>query len=190
MGYAVAAAARLRGADVALVSGPTGLPVPSGVEVVRVRSAAEMKDAVLRLYPSADIVVKAAAVSDYRPASAAAGKIKRGSGDATLTLVPNDDILALLGSRKTGQILIGFAAETGNVVDNAKDKMSRKNLDLIVANDVSEGVFGRDSATVHIIRPSGQDEVLLEQPKGVIADRILDIARELVAARRAATVRE
>ena len=190
MGYAVAAAARLRGADVALVSGPTGLPVPSGVEVVRVRSAAEMKDAVLRLYPSADIVVKAAAVSDYRPASAAARKIKRGPGDATLTLVPNDDILALLGSRKTGQILIGFAAETGNVVDNAIDKMSRKNLDLIVANDVSEGVFGRDSATVHIIRPSGQDEVLREQPKGVIADHILDIARELVAARRAATVRE
>jgi phosphopantothenoylcysteine decarboxylase/phosphopantothenate--cysteine ligase len=98
--------------------------------------------------------------------------------------------LALLGSRKTGQILIGFAAETGNLVDNARDKMSRKNLDLIVANDVSEGVFGRDSATVHIIRPSGQDEALREQPKGVIADRILDIARELVAARGPATVKE
>lgn len=190
MGYAVAAAARLRGAEVALVSGPTGLPAPSGVEVVRVRSAAEMKEAVLRLYPAADIVVKAAAVSDYRPPSPAARKIKRGPGDATLTLVLNDDILALLGSRKTRQILIGFAAETGHVVENAKEKMIRKNLDLIVANDVSEGVFGRDSATVQIINRSGEDEILSEQPKAVIANRILDIARELVAARGPATVKE
>ena len=188
MGYAVAAAARRRGAEVMLISGPTELPAPSGVEVVQVRSASEMQEAVLRRYPSADIVVKAAAVSDYRPASPAARKIKRGAGPTTLDLVPNEDILALLGSRKRGQILIGFAAETGNVVDSAREKMARKNLDLIVANDVSEGVFGRDAATVHIIGASGRDEILLEQPKSVIADRILDIAGEMVGARGPATV--
>ncbi len=190
MGYAVAEAARRRGADVVLVSGPTGLPAPSGVEIVRVRSAREMQEAVLRFFPPADIVVKAAAVSDYRPASPSVRKIKRGPERTALDLVPNDDILALLGSRKVRQILIGFAAETGSVVDNARQKMTRKNLDLIVANDVSEGVFGRDEATVHIIGKSGEDEILLEQPKAVIADRILDIARALAAARASATARE
>jgi phosphopantothenoylcysteine decarboxylase/phosphopantothenate--cysteine ligase len=190
MGYAVAAAARRRGAEVVLISGPTELPAPSGVEVVRIRSAREMQDAMLRLFSSADIIVKAAAVSDYRPASPAERKMKRGPDPTTLDLVPNDDILALLGSRKSSQILIGFAAETGNVVDSAREKMVRKNLDLIVANDVSEGVFGKDSATVHIIGAQGKDEILLEQPKSVIADRILDIARELFAARGPATVTE
>ena len=186
MGYAIAAAARQRGASVVLVSGPTALPSPPGVEVVRVRSASEMKEAVLRFYPAADIVVKAAAVSDYRPASASARKVKRGSGNAVLDLIPNEDILALLGSRKSSQVLIGFAAETGDVVANAREKLIRKNLDLIVANDVSEGVFGEDSATVHILRPSGIHEILREQSKLAIANRILDVARELVSARSCA----
>jgi phosphopantothenoylcysteine decarboxylase/phosphopantothenate--cysteine ligase len=186
MGYAIAAAARQRGASVVLVSGPTALPSPPGVEVVRVRSASEMKEAVLRFYSAADIVVKAAAVSDYRPASASARKVKRGPGNAVLDLIPNEDILALLGSRKSSQVLIGFAAETGDIVTNAREKLIRKNLDLIVANDVSEGVFGEDSATVHILRPSGIHEILREQSKLAIANRILDVARELVSARSSA----
>ena len=186
MGYAVATAARLRGASVVLVSGPTALPAPPGIEVVRVQSASEMKEAVLRFYPSADIVVKAAAVSDYRPVSSAARKMKRGPENLTLDLTPNDDILALLGSRKSSQVLIGFAAETGDIVDNAREKLIRKKLDLIVANDVSKRVFGEDSATVHIISPSGEDEILREQSKLAIANRILDIAQGLVAARGSA----
>lgn len=186
MGYAVAAAARLRGARVVLVSGPTSLTVPPGVEVVQVRSATDMKEAVLRHFPSADIVVKAAAVSDYRPASSANRKIKRGPEAVTLTLVPNDDILALLGEQKRHQVLIGFAAETGAVADSARQKMIRKNLDLIVANDVSDGVFGQDSATVHILSASGEGEILRAQSKRTIAGRILDIARGLVDARRSA----
>jgi len=186
MGYAVATAARLRGAAVVLVSGPTALAAPPGIEVVRVQSASEMKEAVLRFYPSADIVVKAAAVSDYRPVSSAARKMKRGPENLTLDLTPNDDILALLGSRKSSQVLIGFAAETGDIVDNAREKLIRKKLDLIVANDVSKRVFGEDSATVHIISPSGEDEILREQSKLAIANRILDIAQGLVAARGSA----
>jgi phosphopantothenoylcysteine decarboxylase/phosphopantothenate--cysteine ligase len=184
MGYAVAAAAKLRGATVVLVSGPTSLAAPSGIEVVQVRSAGEMKEAVLRHYPSADIVVKAAAVSDYRPASPATRKIKRGAEAGTLSLVPNDDILALLGEQKKHQVLIGFAAETGSIDDNARQKLIRKNLDLIVANDVSAGVFGQDSATVHILAPAGESEVLSGQSKRAIANRILDIARGLVDTRR------
>jgi phosphopantothenoylcysteine decarboxylase/phosphopantothenate--cysteine ligase len=184
MGYAVAAAAKLRGATVVLVSGPTSLAAPSGIEVVQVRSAGEMKEAVLRHYPSADIVVKAAAVSDYRPASPATRKIKRGAEAGTLSLVPNDDILALLGEQKKHQVLIGFAAETGSIDDNARQKLIRKHLDLIVANDVSAGVFGQDSATVHILAPAGESEVLSGQSKRAIANRILDIARGLVDTRR------
>jgi phosphopantothenoylcysteine decarboxylase/phosphopantothenate--cysteine ligase len=183
MGYAVASAARLRGAAVVLVSGPTALPAPAGVEIVQVRSASEMKEAVLRVYPSADIVVKAAAVSDYRSASPATRKIKRGPESMTLALTPNDDILALLGDQKKTQVLIGFAAETGDIADKARGKMMRKNLDLIVANDVSDGVFGQDSATVHIMNPSGESEILRDQSKLAIANRILDIALGLVAAR-------
>lgn len=185
MGYAVAAAASLRGASVTLVSGPTGLPVPAGVEAVHVRSAREMQDAVLRLFPSVDVVVKAAAVSDYRPVSPATRKIKRQSEDVSLALTPNDDILALLGAQKKTQVLIGFAAETGDTAGNAREKMIRKNLDLIVANDVSSGVFGQDSATVQIMWRSGENEILRDQPKVVIANRILDVARELIAARGA-----
>jgi phosphopantothenoylcysteine decarboxylase/phosphopantothenate--cysteine ligase len=184
MGYAVAAAAKLRGATVVLVSGPTSLAAPSGIEVVQVRSAGEMKESVLQHYASADIVVKAAAVSDYRPASPATRKIKRGAEAVTLPLVPNEDILALLGEQKKHQVLIGFAAETGSIDDNARQKLIRKHLDLIVANDVSAGVFGQDSATVHILGPAGESEVLRGQSKRAIANRILDIARGLVDARR------
>lgn len=179
MGYAVAEAARCRGAEVYLVSGPTSLNAPSGVKFIQVRSAAQMKDAVLKLYPDMDIVVKAAAVADYRPSETAGQKLKKKHEDASLPLVPTDDILEMLGSEKKGQILVGFAAETERLLEAARDKMSRKNLDLIAANDVSSGVFGSDMSTVHILSRTGEPVTLREQTKLSIAGRILDMAADI-----------
>jgi phosphopantothenoylcysteine decarboxylase/phosphopantothenate--cysteine ligase len=176
MGYAVAQAAQQRGAEVFLVSGPTNLEAPLGVQRVPVRSAAQMKEAVLRLYSTVDIVVKAAAVADYRPSETAAQKIKKGNEGKTLVLERTDDILAQLGKEKKGQYLIGFAAETEHVMDHAQEKLKRKNLDLLVANDVSNGVFGEDSATVHIIDSTGKTITLQTQSKMTIAGKILDLA--------------
>ena len=178
MGYAVAEASLRRGAEVHLVSGPTNLQVPNGARLIRVRSAAEMKDAVLKLYPHADIVVKAAAVADYRPVKMAQQKLKKKKEEVGLHLVPTDDILEMLGKQKKGQVLVGFAAETEHLVESARDKMKRKNLDFMVANDVSSGVFGLDTSTVHILSNSGEPEVLEGQTKQAIADRILDIIVE------------
>ncbi|MCL2877560.1 MAG: bifunctional phosphopantothenoylcysteine decarboxylase/phosphopantothenate--cysteine ligase CoaBC [Acidobacteria bacterium] len=174
-GYAVAAAAARRGAKVFLVSGPTGLSAPAGVELIPVRTAAEMKDAVLSLYDKADIVVKAAAVADYRPVTAAAQKIKKGDDERTLTLERTDDILAILGKRKKKQFLAGFAAETENLLESARKKLREKNLDLIVANDVSHGVFGEDSSTVHFIVPDGEPVTLEARPKTEIAEKLLEL---------------
>ena len=174
MGYAVAAAAARRGATVFLVSGPTGLSASAGVELIPVRTAAEMKDAVLSLYEEADIVIKAAAVADYRPVTVAAQKIKKSDGERTLTLERTDDILAILGARKKKQFLTGFAAETENVLESAREKLRKKNLDLIVANDVSHGVFGEDSSTVHFITPDGAPVTLQALPKTEIAEKLLD----------------
>jgi phosphopantothenoylcysteine decarboxylase / phosphopantothenate---cysteine ligase len=178
MGYAVAETARRRGAEVFLVSGPTSLKATSGVMLISVRSAAEMKEAVLSLYPEMDIVVKAAAVADYRPAEAAEQKIKKGKGDKVLHLVRTEDILEILGKEKKKQILVGFAAETEHLMESARDKLARKNLDLIVANDVSKGVFGEDSSTVHILSRNGETVTLQDQTKLAIAGRILDLALE------------
>ncbi|HSW39825.1 MAG TPA: bifunctional phosphopantothenoylcysteine decarboxylase/phosphopantothenate--cysteine ligase CoaBC, partial [Acidobacteriota bacterium] len=132
MGYAVACAARRRGAEVVLISGPTSLPSPAGVTTVRVRSAEQMKEAVLRFFPSMDIVVKAAAVADYRPAERHDRKIKKGREAMTLRLEPTDDILALLGVEKKRQVLVGFAAETENLLESARGKLQKKNCDLLV----------------------------------------------------------
>lgn len=176
MGYAVAEAALHRGASVFLVSGPVALKPASGVQLIQVRSAAQMKDAVLELFPSMDIVVKAAAVSDYRPVATAAQKIKKNKEGMQLSLERTDDILAQLGKHKKNQILVGFAAETEHLLDSAKDKLSRKNLDFLVANDVSHGVFGSDSNSVHILSRSGETVTLENQPKLVIAARLLDMA--------------
>ncbi|MBN2321612.1 MAG: bifunctional phosphopantothenoylcysteine decarboxylase/phosphopantothenate--cysteine ligase CoaBC [Acidobacteria bacterium] len=178
MGYAVAEAALRRGAEVHLVSGPTNLQPPKGVQLTRVRSAAQMKVAVLKMYPDMDVVVKAAAVADYRPVKAAEQKLKKKKEEVGLHLVPTDDILEVLGKQKKGQILIGFAAETERLLESARDKMKRKNLDFLVANDVSSGVFGSDTSTVHILRPSGEPEILKDQTKQTIAGRILDIIAE------------
>jgi phosphopantothenoylcysteine decarboxylase/phosphopantothenate--cysteine ligase len=180
MGYAIAVEGAARGAEVRLVSGPTQITPPEGVGFVPVRSAAEMKAAVLALYPEMDIVVKAAAVSDYRPARYHDAKIKKQARATALELEPNDDILALLGAAKTRQVLVGFAAETENLVANARAKLAAKNLDMIVANDVGAGVFGAEEATVHILGPGEAAAVLARQPKSVIARALLDRAARLV----------
>lgn len=184
MGYALAEAARLRGAEVTLVSGPTHLPLPSGVDTVPVRSAAEMMEAVARHYPTADIVIKAAAVADYRAAEKLPRKLKKGKSGLSLALVPTDDILEHLGREKKHQILIGFAAETEDVLQNARAKLQRKNLDLVVANDLNGGVFGADSATVHVLSSTGEPVTLANLSKTAIANRILDAAQQLLASRR------
>jgi len=174
MGYAVAAAAARRGAKVCLVSGPTALDAPDGVERIDVRSAAEMLEAVLSRYDAADVVVKAAAVADYRPSAPAGQKIKKTGDGRTLELERTEDILALLGNRKKRQFLVGFAAETENVLASAREKLRKKNLDLVVANDVSRGVFGEDAAAVCLLAPDGAEVALEAQPKAAVADRLLD----------------
>ena len=184
MGYAVAAAARRRGAEVTLVTGPTALPEPTGVAVVRVDSAREMQRAVRAAYPRVTTVVMTAAVADYRPAEASAEKIRKGSGPMTLRLVRNPDILAGLGERKGGRLLVGFAAETGDVEARALHKMHAKNLDLIVANDVSapDSGFAVETNRVQLIDRTGRREQLPLLSKEDVADHIC----EWIAAHRLA----
>ena len=147
MGYAVAAAAAWQGADVVLVSATTSLPEVPGVRTVHVNSAREMKDAINAEFDTADIVVKAAAVADYRPAKTASQKIKKQDDDMQIKLVRNPDILYELGQRKKQQILIGFAAETQNVLEYAKGKLVKKNLDMLVANNVASPGAGFQTET-------------------------------------------
>ena len=174
MGYALAEAGLRRGARVLLVSGPTSLTPPGAAEVTRVESTEEMRDAVLSLLPQASIVIKTAAVSDYRPKSAAGQKIKR-KGPMTLELEATPDILQQLSLKKGAQIVVGFAAETENVLENARQKLVSKNLDAIVVNDVSrEGVgFDSDRNAVTILT---RDEVVEvpETTKWEVAQRVLD----------------
>jgi phosphopantothenoylcysteine decarboxylase/phosphopantothenate--cysteine ligase len=174
MGYAVTEAALRRGARVLLVSGPTALTPPGAAEVTRVESAEQMRDAVLDLLPQASIVIKTAAVSDYRAKSVSLQKIKR-KGSIALELEPTADILKEISRRKQSQIIIGFAAETENVLENARQKLAAKHLDAIVVNDVSrEGIgFDSDRNQVTIIT---QDEVVEvpETTKWEVAQRLLD----------------
>jgi phosphopantothenoylcysteine decarboxylase / phosphopantothenate---cysteine ligase len=174
MGYALAEAALRRGARVLLVSGPTALKPPSGVELTRVESAREMLEAVLRLLPEASIVVKAAAVSDYTIASPAEQKIKR-RGKVTLELDPTADIVSEVVRRRSSQIVIGFAAETENLVENARAKLRSKSLDAIVVNDVSRAGVGFDSErnAVTILTALEAIEVP-ESSKWEVAQRVLD----------------
>jgi len=174
MGYALAESALRRGARVLLVSGPTSLTPPGAAEVTRVESTEEMRDAVLALLPQASIVIKTAAVADYRPKSAAGQKIKR-KGPMTLELEATPDILKEIATKKVTQIVVGFAAETENVLENARQKLVSKNLDAIVVNDVSrEGVgFDSDRNAVTIIT---REEVIdvPETTKWEVAQRVLD----------------
>lgn len=179
MGYALAEAALRRGARVLLVTGPTNLTPPGAAEVTRVETAEEMRQAVMKLLPQATIVIKTAAVADYRPKDAAEQKIKR-SGPIALQLEPTADILAEVGRRKRGQIVVGFAAETQNILENARKKLASKSLDAIVVNDVSGEGMGFDSErnAVTIIT---QDEVVEvpETTKWEVAQRVLDQAGRL-----------
>lgn len=181
MGYALAEAALRRGAQVTLITGPTSLVPPPGAEVVRVRRAQEMYEAVLRHVEAATIVIKAAAVADYRPASTQPTKLKKGTARLLVELEPTTDILAELGKRKGSRILVGFAAETENLIENGKEKLQRKNLDLIVVNDVSrEDVgFGSDFNAALLIDRSGTVVELPLMSKREMAERILDHVKRL-----------
>ena len=176
MGYAVAAAAAKRGAKVLLVSGPTSLETPQGVERVDVRSAQQMQHAVQARFVGSTIAIFAAAVADYRPAEKADQKIKRGQDSLTLQLEPNVDILASVAREKGDRLVVGFAAETENVAENARKKLSQKNADLIVANDVSaEGAgFDLDTNIVTLFSRDGDDLPLPRLSKAEVAQRILD----------------
>lgn len=181
MGYALAIVARRRGAAVTLISGPTALPVPSGVDFIPVSSAVEMREAVMKHLQAADMVIKSAAVADFRPSMRADDKIKKKSGPLTLTLERNPDILAEIGKRKEGRILIGFAMESEDLVENAKAKLMKKNLDLIVANDVKQSGAGfqTDTNIVSILDRAGGIEELPLMDKMEVAGRILDRAKRL-----------
>lgn len=181
MGYALADAAQRRGAHVVLVSGPTELHPPAGVDWVPVRSTEEMRAAVLDRFQEAGIIIKAAAVSDYRPAVESEKKLKRGAGAISLELEPTPDILAELGRRKGSRILVGFAAETHDVATSAREKLERKGADMIVANDVTQEGAGFDADTniVAIHLRDGREILLPKLTKFEVANRILDQVIEL-----------
>ncbi|MBI5968739.1 MAG: bifunctional phosphopantothenoylcysteine decarboxylase/phosphopantothenate--cysteine ligase CoaBC [Deltaproteobacteria bacterium] len=176
MGFALAHAARRRGAEVTLVSGPTALPAPPKVSYISVRSAAEMREAVLNNLNSASILLMAAAVSDYRPKKTAPEKMKKSKSETLLELERNADILAEAGQHKGQRIIVGFAAETENLLQNARQKLKEKNLDLIVANDITlpGAGFEVDTNIVKLLDPSGKVEELPLMTKEELADRILD----------------
>ena len=182
MGYAVAAAAWRRGADVTLVSGPTALATPRGVERISATSAAEMHEAMLARAPGADVIVMVAAVADYRPAERAAAKIKKTAGSLTLTLVENEDILAAIGRLPGRRIVVGFAAETGDVVRHAREKLMRKGAHLIVGNDVTEPGAGFETETnaAVLVDAGGQCHTGLvskDRLADLILDRVLELSR-------------
>jgi phosphopantothenoylcysteine decarboxylase / phosphopantothenate---cysteine ligase len=176
MGYAVAKAGWRRGAAVTLVSGPTALPAPFGVEVVRVHSAVDMLGEVVNRFPTCDALIMAAAVSDYRAESLAERKIKRGAATIQVHLTQNPDILREIRALKEGQIAIGFAAETHDLIEEAGRKLAEKNLDLIVANDVNrpDSGFAVDTNEVTLIAKDGEPAPLPLLTKDEVADKILD----------------
>jgi phosphopantothenoylcysteine decarboxylase / phosphopantothenate---cysteine ligase len=185
MGYAIAEAALRRGARVLLVSGPTAIDAPGAAELTQVETAEEMLAAVLKLLPESTVVIKTAAVADFRPKAAAGQKIKR-KGEMKLELEPTADILAEVARRKTSQVVVGFAAETENVLENARKKLAAKSLDAIVVNDVSrEGIgFDSDRNAVTIISQNEVVEVS-ETSKWEVAHRVLD---QVVKLRKRATI--
>jgi len=183
MGYAMAEAARDRGATVTLITAPTSLPEPAGVEVIHVRTAAEMKAAVAQATAQANALIMAAAVADYQPKTTAKGKIKKEAPSLTLELVRTPDIL----TEVQGDFLkVGFAAESEDVVENARQKLEKKQLDLIVANDITDADsgFSVDTNKVTLISRDGKAESLPLLSKREVADKILDRVGELLAKRR------
>ena len=189
MGYAVAKVARRRGAEVILVTGRTALPPPRmDIQIIAVTTAQEMRNAVMKHQKRCSIIIKAAAVADYRCRNENCQKIKKRNGDEdiTLELTRNPDILEELGKIKGNRIVVGFAAETENLIENAREKLKRKNLDLIVANDVTKAgiAFGSDNNEVVIIDSSGRTKEVPILDKDKVAYIILDSVKRLIKKKR------
>jgi phosphopantothenoylcysteine decarboxylase/phosphopantothenate--cysteine ligase len=188
MGYALAQAAAQRGARVILVSGPVKLPEPAGVQVIRVNTAVEMRNAVMEHLSEASIIVKSAAVADYHLSRVPQHKVKKTSARMSLDLDPTPDILAELGQKKGDRLLIGFAAETENLTESARQKLKSKNCDMVVANLVNqEGTgFESDQNEVVLVLRTGDTIPIARAPKREIADRIFDQVTKLRLALHAA----
>lgn len=180
MGYAIAEEARDRGAEVVLVSGPTNLNSPKNVNIINIKTNEEMKNEIFNYYEWADIVIKSAAVADYKPKEYSNQKIKKGEGDLNLCLTRDSDILKSLGEVKTHQILVGFAAESNDVLKNAEKKLKNKNLDFIVANDITatDTGFGSEDNKVIIISKDNEKLELEKMSKREVARNIFDMILE------------
>jgi phosphopantothenoylcysteine decarboxylase/phosphopantothenate--cysteine ligase len=188
MGYALAKASYRRGAEVMLVTGPSTLAPLNHIHTIHVTNAFEMDKAVSKHYKSCSIVIKAAAVSDYRPKKSFREKMKKTHKTLTLELERNPDILYKMGKNKGSRFLVGFAAETKNLISQAKSKLDRKNLDLIVVNHAlqKDGGFGSDSNEVTIIDYEGKVETLPRLEKAELADKVLDTIKAVKAEKKAA----
>lgn len=180
MGYAIAKEARDRGAEVILVSGPTNLEPPKNVKIINIKTNEEMKKEILQNFKWADIVIKSAAVADYKPKEYSKEKIKKGEGDLNICLTRDNDILKFLGEIKTHQVLVGFAAESDNVLENAERKLKNKNLDFIVANDItsSDTGFGSEDNKVVILYKNNEKLELEKMSKKKVASNIFDMILE------------
>ena len=180
MGYAIAKEARDRGAEVILVSGPTNLEPPKNVKIINIKTNEEMKKEILQNFKWADIVIKSAAVADYKPKEYSKEKIKKGEGDLNICLTRDNDILKFLGEIKTHQVLVGFAAESDNVLENAERKLKNKNLDFIVANDItsSDTGFGSEDNKVVILSKNDEKLELEKMSKKEVASNIFDMILE------------
>ncbi len=181
MGYSIADAASARGAEVILISGPTNLLPPVGVKLIKINTALEMYDMVMNNFKEQNVIIKSAAVADYRPETISARKIKKRGDNLNLTLVRNPDILSELGKLKENRILVGFAAESDNIIKNAKNKILKKNLDFIVANDITEegAGFGTDTNIVTIMDRNNKIEKIEKTDKMDIAHLILDKVKRI-----------
>ncbi|KQC07294.1 MAG: phosphopantothenoylcysteine decarboxylase [Smithella sp. SDB] len=182
MGYALAIEAHRRGAEVNLISGPTNLPLPPVKKIIRVRTAKEMYKAVMDNYKKAEIIIKAAAVADYSPKILAGEKIKKDKKTLSLELKNNPDIIAEVGKNKGRRVLVGFAMETQNLLTNAREKLKKKNMDLIVANNLREegAGFRTDTNIITIIDRTGKTEPLGKMTKIEVAGAILDRVRKII----------
>lgn len=180
MGYAIAKEARDRGAEVILVSGPTNLEPPKNVKIINIKTNEEMKKEILQNFKWADIVIKSAAVADYKPKEYSKEKIKKGEGDLNICLTRDNDILKFLGEIKTHQVLVGFAAESDNVLENAERKLKNKNLDFIVANGItsSDTGFGSEDNKVVILSKNNEKLELEKMSKKKVASNIFDMILE------------
>jgi phosphopantothenoylcysteine decarboxylase/phosphopantothenate--cysteine ligase len=176
MGFAIARALKRRGADVTLVTGPTAVSLPGGVKCVKVKTAEQMALEVDKCFEDMDIIIKSAAVADYRPKQVSSAKIKKKGSGIVLDLEKTSDILADLGKKKGKRILVGFAAETENLLANAEEKLKKKNLDMIVANDISRSDvgFGAEDNQVTLVLRDGTSESLPKMRKDEVADVLLD----------------